>query len=78
MPPDQDRPTQADTDEPQHHAPAKPEPYPGRPCALHCEERQDNTRGNPHDVGLELLRHVLQAFDGRQNRDRGRNQPIAI
>ena len=78
MPPDQDRPTQADTDEPQHDAPAEPQPHPGRPCALHREECQDNTRGNPDDIGLEPLRDVLQAFDGRQNRDRRRNQPIAI
>ena len=52
MPPDQDRPTQADTDEPQHHTPAEPQPHPGRPCALHRKECQDNTRGNPDDVGL--------------------------
>ena len=64
MPPDQDRPTQADTDKPQHRAPAEPEPYPGCPFTLHREECQDNTRGNPDDIGLELLRNILQAFNG--------------
>src|SRR5262245_24616658 len=64
MSPDQDRPTHAYADKPQHHAPAKPESHPGRPCALHSEECQDNTRSNPDNVGLELLRHVLQTFNG--------------
>ena len=65
LPPDQNRTAQADTDEPEQHAPAEPQPYPGGALALYSKEHHDNASGDPHDVGLEPLRHVLQAFNRR-------------
>ena len=61
----------------QHHRPEEGA-YALGTAALDQEQAEEHDRGQRDDVGLERGCGGLEAFDGREHRDRRRDQPVAV
>ena len=75
---DADDAGEPDRGEPQEHDRAEQAAHRFRPAALHQEKQEQDGGGDRQHVGLEDVGGDVQALDGGQHRDRGRDHAVPV